>query len=172
MWINPPTPVTISNIIQLSGSKRNPSSIFRSPMVNHSSGVISVTLFCPKVRNRPTVKRNDKTTAPIDNRALNFPSPCVNKVMIIAAPNGSSKIIQAKSSGFSILEFHGCQVLDVGGRSLAIKRDDQRQANGNFSSRHSDDKKDQDLPVEIVVEPGESYQREVACVEHQFQRHI
>ena len=64
--------------------------------------------------------------------------------------------------GSSGLQFHRGQIFDMGGLALAIEGHDQRQAHRDFRRRHRDDKKDQDLAVEVVVEPREGDQRQIA----------
>ncbi len=64
----------------------------------------------------------------------------------------------------------------MGGLAFAIKRNDERQADGHFSSRNRDNEEHKDLPIETVwgvgTETRESDERQVGRVKHQFQPHV
>src|SRR5256885_5030720 len=70
------------------------------------------------------------------------------------------------------LKLHRREVFHVHRLPLAIESHDQRQSDGHFRCRYSNDEKDHHLPVKIVVEPGERHQRQVASVKHELERHV
>ncbi len=73
---------------------------------------------------------------------------------------------------FCILKFHCGQIFDVRGLAFAIQRHNQGQADSDFRRCHRNDEEHHDLAVELVVEAGESDQRKIGGIEHQFERHV
>ena len=60
----------------------------------------------------------------------------------------------------------------MGGLTPAVKRHDQRQANGDLRRSDGDTEEHEDLPVESAAKAREGHQREVGRVKHQLQRHV
>src|SRR5437867_7928638 len=160
----------MSIINRLNRSKRKPKSTFRSPTVSQLAASSRFAGSHPAQAMKITLSKNDVMTAAIESEALSLRSCCVNRVMTVAATSGRKRMTQG--SAFMGLIFHERQVFNMRCLALAIERDDQRQADRHFCRRHRDDEKDEHLAIETVPESRKSDQRQVAGIEHQFERHV
>src|SRR5262245_19617403 len=134
MWMRPPTPVTMHSMSRLSGSIRTPIRISRSPTVSQLSAVL---LKAAGKNSTSRLSTNEIATAPIDNFALRSRSRWVNNVMAVAAASGRNRMMKGIAFMRSVL--HRREVLDVRGLALAVKGDDEGEADGHFGRRHGDD---------------------------------
>src|ERR1043166_1435600 len=91
MWINMPTPVTMSSMSRLSGSIRTPIWISRSPTVSQLNAAL---LKAAGKNSTPRLNTNEMATAPMESLALKSRSRWVNNVMTAAAASGRNRMMK------------------------------------------------------------------------------
>src|SRR5436190_14380882 len=114
---------------------------------------------------------NPNTTAAVESPALSLRSERVKSVMSADASKGRNKTSQG-NAGSVILKLHQRQVLHMRGPALAVKRDNQRETDRDLGGRHCDDEENEDLSIQVIVEPRKGYQGQVGRIQHQLQPHI
>jgi hypothetical protein len=70
------------------------------------------------------------------------------------------------------LEFEEAEFFGVGGLAFAEERHDESEADGYFGGCDRDDEENEHLAVEVIIEAGESDEREVGGVEHELEGHV
>src|SRR5437016_1052253 len=100
MWIAPPTPVTMSSISRLRGSRRRPKSTCKSPTSSQVAIVSFLNGSQPFAEMKRTLSTKPATIAPMESRALSSRFFRVNSVMPAAESSGRNKMSQGSASNF------------------------------------------------------------------------
>src|SRR5437762_1849503 len=100
MWIAPPTPVMMSSISRLRGSRRRPKSTCKSPTSSQVAIVSFLNGSQPFAEMKSTLSTKPATIAPMESRALSSRFFRVNSVMPAAESSGRNKMSQGSASNF------------------------------------------------------------------------
>src|SRR5947209_55281 len=144
MWMSSPTPVTTRAMVALSGSKRNPTGAANCPAASQEYTYTSAARIAGGSSRSPSqhknTVRNDSATIPhamtLTSRLLSRAPKAALSANPTRGKNGMSQVWNSRFTGR--LPLQQVQVADLNGPLFLVDRDDDRQADGDFRSRHQD----------------------------------